>query len=145
MSWWIRLLGTGFLCAISNMLNWRSIKFILISFTMIKFSVVYTEQSQCRHVLAASITVEFHHVERNDEFRPILFLFYDQEFDDAVVLETIIAHNSPVQANLSNSVMSFHLSTMLKKSLKLNMDLLTSKEIIFLPLNKETRIIPTAT
>ena len=84
-------------------------------------------------------------LKRNDEFRPILFLYYDQEFGDAVVLETITAHISSVQTNLSNSVMSFHLATMLKKSLKLNMDLLTSKEIIFLPLNKETRIIPTAT
>ena len=97
---------------------------------MIKFSIVYTKQSQSRHVLAASITVEFHHVERNDEFRPILFLYSE-----------LVS----VQTNLSNSVMSFHLATMLKKSLKLNMDLLTCKEIIFLPLNKETRIIPTAT
>ena len=62
-----------------------------------------------------------------------------------MILETITAHISSVQTNMSNSVMSFHLATMLKKSLKLNMDLLTSKEIIFFTLNKETRIIPTAT
>ena len=99
---------------------------------MIRFSIVYTKQSQSRHVLAASITVEFHRVERNDELRPIFI----PVFGNAVVLETIIAYISSVQTNLSNSVMSFHLATMLKKSLKLNMDLLTSKEIIFLPLKK---------